>query len=183
MVKPSKGRCLALAQDSVLSLLFGWLVGLFSHITTLMMGTEIVPKTLVSTLLRFIETYMELTVLWDTLLKEYSNREKKNMAYDELQVIYEDLKKYATREDVKRKINSLRTNYRKELKKIEKSKRSGSDVDDVSQPKCWLFKELSFLQKSEGFVAHSISSINREVSCHKTYMLYISFILLYYRKC
>jgi hypothetical protein len=28
MVKPSKGRCLVLAEDSALSYLFGWLVGL-----------------------------------------------------------------------------------------------------------------------------------------------------------
>jgi hypothetical protein len=34
-------------------------------------------------LLRFIETYRELPVLWDTSLKEYANREKKNTAYDE----------------------------------------------------------------------------------------------------
>jgi hypothetical protein len=71
-------------------------------------------------LLGFIEIYRELPVLWDTLLKEYSKREKNNMAYDELQVIYKDLKKDATREDAKRKISLLRTNYRKEVKKIEK---------------------------------------------------------------
>jgi hypothetical protein len=105
------------------------------------------------------------------------------MAYDELQVIYKDLKKDATREDVKRKINSLRTNYRKELKKTEKSNRSGSGADDVYQPKCWIFKELGFLQKSESFVDHSISSINREVSCSKTYMF--PFLLFYFitKKC
>ncbi|XP_055622402.1 uncharacterized protein LOC129765969 [Toxorhynchites rutilus septentrionalis] len=51
--------------------------------------------------------------------------------------------------DVKRKINTLRSNYRKELKRIEDSKRSGTGADDVYSPSSWVFHALQFLSKFE----------------------------------
>ncbi|XP_017475153.1 PREDICTED: uncharacterized protein LOC108365598, partial [Rhagoletis zephyria] len=51
--------------------------------------------------------------------------------------------------DVRKKINSLRPNYRKELKKIIDSKRSGAGTEDVYIPKSWTFNALHFLNKNE----------------------------------
>jgi len=97
----------------------------------------------------FILEYKQLPELWDVRCKEYSNRDKKNSAYKKLLVYYKHLKNDSTIEDVKKKINTLRSNFRKELKKINDSKRSGAGTDDVYQPSSWLFEELSFLTDLE----------------------------------
>lgn len=107
----------------------------------------------------FISEYKDLTCLWDIRCKDYCNRDKKKCAYDKLLVVYKLLKPEATEEDVKKKINTLRSNFRKELKKIYESKRSGAGTDDIYQPSTWLFEELTFLADLEKPV-DSMSSIN-----------------------
>ncbi|XP_017053463.1 uncharacterized protein LOC108096403 [Drosophila ficusphila] len=97
----------------------------------------------------FIQTYRDLPVLWDTSLRDYTNREKRAEAYLRLVPIYHYLKRDATVEDVKKKINTLRTNYRKELKVVESAMRSGN----LHSPRCWTFQELDFLRNSEKFLA------------------------------
>ncbi|CAG9773326.1 unnamed protein product [Ceutorhynchus assimilis] len=93
----------------------------------------------------FISVYRQNPILWNTSLKEYSDRDKKNKCYKQLVEIYQKIKKRATIEDVKKKINSLRTNYRKDLKKIKDSQRTGSSTDDIYEPTSWIFLELQFL--------------------------------------
>ena len=88
-------------------------------------------------------------MLWDTSLRDYTNREKRAVAYEQLVPIYRYLKKDATVEDVKKKINTLRTNYRKELKVVETARQSGNH----HQPRCWTFQELDFLRNTEKFLA------------------------------
>ncbi|XP_001352519.2 uncharacterized protein LOC108153208 [Drosophila miranda] len=97
----------------------------------------------------FIHTYRDLPVLWDTSMRDYTNREKRAEAYLRLVPIYHYLKRDATVEDVKKKINTLRTNYRKELKVMESALRSGTH----HSPRCWTFQELDFLRNSEKFLA------------------------------
>ncbi|XP_022221747.1 uncharacterized protein LOC111073641 [Drosophila obscura] len=97
----------------------------------------------------FIHTYRDLPVLWDTSMRDYTNREKRAEAYLRLVPIYHYLKRDATVEDVKKKINTLRTNYRKELKVMESAVRSGTH----HSPRCWTFQELDFLRNSEKFLA------------------------------
>ena len=48
--------------------------------------------------------------------------------------------------NVKKKFNSLRTNFRKELKKMRYSKKSGAGTDEIYDPTLWYFNEMSFLQ-------------------------------------
>ncbi|KNC34457.1 hypothetical protein FF38_02958 [Lucilia cuprina] len=57
--------------------------------------------------------------------------------YPKLLTIFKKIKPTATVDDVRKKINSLRSNYRKELKRIVNSKRSGASADDVYTPKCY----------------------------------------------
>jgi hypothetical protein len=57
------------------------------------------------------------------------NKTKRNLALDKLGNIYRKMKAGANRADVRRKINTLRSKYRKELKKIVTSKRSGSGTN------------------------------------------------------
>lgn len=102
----------------------------------------------------FIQTYRSLSVLWDTTLRDYTNRDKRAEAYQQLLPIYRYLKRDANLDDVKKKINTLRTNYRKELKVVETARREGN----IHQPRCWTFYELDFLRNAEKFLATPIKS-------------------------
>ncbi|CAH2088490.1 unnamed protein product [Euphydryas editha] len=73
----------------------------------------------------FIKTWETYPELWNTSCKAYRDIIKKNNALDKLLDIYKQIKPNSTRQDVTKKINPLRTKFRKELKKIHKSKLSG----------------------------------------------------------
>jgi hypothetical protein len=47
---------------------------------------------------------------------------------------------------VHKKINGLRTAYRRELKKITDSTKSGIGTDDIYVPSLWYFDDLDFLR-------------------------------------
>ncbi|XP_061380752.1 uncharacterized protein LOC116775412 isoform X3 [Danaus plexippus] len=96
-----------------------------------------------------IELYRDLPALWQTKSKLYHDRDKKNTAYDILLAKYNEMFPRATKEDLKKKINSLRTNYRKELKKHVNSMKSGAGADSVYEPTLWYFKEMNFLRDQE----------------------------------
>lgn len=98
---------------------------------------------------RFIEIYESLPELWNCSHGSYKNRTKRNLALDKLVPWYELVKPGATRDDVKKKINSLRTNFRKEVKKIVSSKRSGAGRNQIYQPQSWTFQALQFLRGCE----------------------------------
>ena len=74
------------------------------------------------------------------------------------------MKSDATVEDVKKKINTLRSNFRKELKKIHESKKSESGTEDIYESATWLFQELLFLKDVEKPVS-SFSTIKENESC------------------
>ncbi|KAM7359042.1 uncharacterized protein ACRADG_003789 isoform 1-T1 [Cochliomyia hominivorax] len=118
----------------------------------------------------FIQTYHNLPILWDTSLRDYTNRDKRADAYQQLVPIYRYLKRDATLEDVKKKINTLRTNYRKELKVVEAARKQGNHY----QPRCWTFYELDFLRNAEKFLAIDTSIIKHETSSN-TPSLYNAF--------
>ena len=51
-----------------------------------------------------------------------------------------------TEGEVKSAINNLRSQYRRELGKVNKSKTSGKGTDDIYKPKWQYFAQLDFLQ-------------------------------------
>ena len=51
----------------------------------------------------------------------------------------------ADKDQLTKKFNSLRTNIRKELKRIKDSEKSGTGTDDVVEPTLWYFEEMEFL--------------------------------------
>lgn len=99
-------------------------------------------------LTEFIETYKNLPCLWRIKSKEYSDREKKNQAYTILIDKYKEIDAAANRETVIKKLNSLRSVYRKELAKINKINRSRSG-DDIYKPTLWYFDLFGFLNIQE----------------------------------
>lgn len=100
-------------------------------------------------LIEFIELYETLPEVWDSRRKDYMSKSKRHSALEKLLECYKKIKPNATREDVRKKINSLRTNYRKELKKIISSKRSGAGTEEVYKPTSWIFYALQFLGSCE----------------------------------
>jgi hypothetical protein len=55
----------------------------------------------------------------------------------------------ANKEKVTKKINSLRSCFRKELKNVNHSKTSGAGANDTYMPSLWYFQELLFLTDQE----------------------------------
>lgn len=101
-------------------------------------------------LAKFIEQYELSPELWNPTHPMYMKKAIRNSALDRLlPYLVKVNSKFDKREDVKKKINSLRTNYRKELKKIAASKRSGRSTDEMYVPSSWVFHALSFLEKFE----------------------------------
>lgn len=110
-------------------------------------------------LIDFIESYKLFPCLWRVKSVEYRDRNKKNEAYAVLLKKYKEIDKNATTQTVKNKIDSLRGAFRKEIKKIKESQRSGAGTDDIYQPNLWYFQYLIFLSDQET-PRESVSSID-----------------------
>ncbi|XP_058827289.1 uncharacterized protein LOC131687232 [Topomyia yanbarensis] len=93
----------------------------------------------------FIAAYESLPELWNQSYSLYTNRKARNNALDKLVEIYRDLKPRAQQEDVKRKINTLRSNYWKLWKKVEQSRLTAQNENEIYQPTSWVFHALRFL--------------------------------------
>ncbi|CAH1956038.1 unnamed protein product [Acanthoscelides obtectus] len=92
----------------------------------------------------FIEIYKSYPCLWKIKSREYTNRNLKNAVYDKLVEFCTKLHPEANRDYVVKKIQSFRGSFRKELKKIEESKRSGASTDEIYTPTLWYFDLLQF---------------------------------------
>lgn len=99
-------------------------------------------------LCEFIELYKSFPCLWKVKSKEYSDRNAKSRAYETLVEKMKELDQDADRNSVVKKINCLRTVYRKELRKVIDSERCGAG-ESVYVPHLWYFDLLSFLHDQE----------------------------------
>lgn len=93
--------------------------------------------------------YRTLPELWKIKSDDYSNRAKKAAAYEVLLTKYQEYFKSATLEDLKKKLNTLRTNFRNELRKIERNSRSGAGTDDLYESQAWFMEAMLFLKDQE----------------------------------
>ncbi|XP_054260753.1 uncharacterized protein LOC128985353 [Macrosteles quadrilineatus] len=99
--------------------------------------------------IEFIELYKSFPCLWQIKHKDYSDRNKKDLAYVELINKYREVDPAADRAIVVKKINSFRTVYKKEVGKINRSLKSGAGANEVYKPKLWYFELLHFLNYIE----------------------------------
>ncbi|XP_050086611.1 uncharacterized protein LOC126571824 [Anopheles aquasalis] len=90
----------------------------------------------------FIMLYESLPCLWRFKCKEYSDRHIKAKAYDILKEKFKEVDPTCTRDTLVRKINNIRSVYRKEVAKVAKAAESG----EVYRPTLWYFDLLNFLQ-------------------------------------
>ncbi|XP_066908450.1 uncharacterized protein [Halyomorpha halys] len=91
----------------------------------------------------FIELYKEQTCLWDNNSKDYSNRNARNRAYDALVAKCREKFPNAEKYFVAKKINSLRTSFRRQFRKIQES------TNEVVEPTLWYFDLLLFTLDQE----------------------------------
>lgn len=103
----------------------------------------------------FIDLYKQHPCLWNIKSKEYSNRNMKSEAYDVLVKKLREKEESATRDTVTKKINNMRSSFRKEVKKVENSKKSGSATDEIYCPSLWYYEQLLFLRDQEKPLASS----------------------------
>lgn len=112
----------------------------------------------------FINIYRNEPCLWEIKSKDYRDRNKKAAAYDKLIQQYRKLESKANRDVIVKKLNILRTNYRKEKRKVEESNRSRSGTNDVYVPKLWYYNLLKFLNDDHGTPESSRSDIEENHS-------------------
>ncbi|XP_055614280.1 uncharacterized protein LOC129760649 [Uranotaenia lowii] len=97
----------------------------------------------------FIALYRSLPALWKVKSAEYKNRELKTAAYEILIRKMKQIEPNADRLIVRAKINTLRTSYRREMKKVRECIESDEGTGDVYVPGLWFFNELDFLRDQE----------------------------------
>ena len=97
----------------------------------------------------FIELYRQNECLWRIRSKDYMNKLKKNEAYELLAEKLKEKDSDATIETVKKRINNMRSVFRKEMKKVSESIRSGGSAADVYAPQLWYYSLLLFLKDQE----------------------------------
>lgn len=93
-----------------------------------------------------ITLYRDSPELWKVKSKDYFNQAKKQMAMKKIVDALISFKQDFTVEKLKKKINSLRTNFNKDYKAIESAKRSGASTDDIPKPKSWYYEDMMFIK-------------------------------------
>ncbi|XP_056644511.1 uncharacterized protein LOC130450245 [Diorhabda sublineata] len=89
---------------------------------------------------QFIDIYRSFDCLWDVKCKEYRDINKRNNAYEAMADIIN-----ITIEQVKKKLNNIRSTYLQEKKKVDISKSTGSGTEDIYTPNLSWFGSMTFL--------------------------------------
>lgn len=126
----------------------------------------------------FIELYQSFPCLWKIKCREYSDRNAKAQAYDILIEKLQTVNPEANRDSVVKKINSLRTTYRKELKRVLESERSGAGEEDIYVPHLWYYELMNFIRDQE--IPRSTKSNIEDTLLYVSIFIYIFFF--YYNK-
>lgn len=131
-------------------------------------------------LIDFIHTYKAHPALWKVKSKEYSNKIARNKGVVALHEILKKIEPDCTRDAVTKKINSLRASFRREFKKMEISKKSGTSTDDVYVPSLWYYEEMMFVldqdvPRESCSNLDEFDDINEEV-CGKKFMYFIFYL-------
>ncbi|XP_045464761.1 uncharacterized protein LOC123674006 [Harmonia axyridis] len=100
----------------------------------------------IEVLTEMLEMFKSNTLLWDTSHSLYLNKNARNQAFAGLLDVYKRIKPEATIRDVKKKIENMRTTYKKELKKV---KRIGSESKEQYVPTLWYYELMLFLDKQK----------------------------------
>lgn len=101
----------------------------------------------------FFDTYRQLPALWRSSDEQYKNQRHKKAAYERLLECYRQIDPKANVDSMRRRINGIRTCFRRELRKVEHSEEISQDMSKVYVPHLWYYNELSFLRDDVGRTA------------------------------
>lgn len=79
----------------------------------------------------------------------YKNKRLKKQAYETLLECYQRIDPKANVDSMRRKMNGIRTCYRRELRKVERSEKAAKSANDIYVPHLWYYNELFFLRGNE----------------------------------
>jgi hypothetical protein len=113
--------------------------------------------------IEFIRLYKSFPELWNTSDENYKSRPAKSIAYNKLAKKLLEIDKNATQDVVKRKINSLRASYRREMLKVIASEKCAEDSDNVYRPTLWCYLEMDFLRTQEDKNESKIADVHEIV--------------------
>ena len=109
--------------------------------------------------------------LWKVKSETFKNKAKKKVAYEKLVQKLKEIYPTASKTDVIAKLNSFKSSYRRELRKIRDSKKSGVGTDEMYVSNLWCFEDLSFLTDQETPVMGT-SSLDNVVSIQLFIIVY-----------
>ncbi|KAM9325922.1 uncharacterized protein PAF06_002068 [Gastrophryne carolinensis] len=92
----------------------------------------------------FITMYHSFPCLWNIKFADYSNKQKRTKAYEQLALLCRKVCPTANVQFVKHKIANLRTVFKKEYNKVEQSRRTAVSEADVYVPRLWYYDLLKF---------------------------------------
>ncbi|KAF5298898.1 hypothetical protein FQR65_LT09550 [Abscondita terminalis] len=98
-----------------------------------------------ATLKEFIAIYQSEPCLWRVKCRDYHDRDKRSASYGKLVNKLKELEPISEKDDVVRKINTFRSNVRRERKKYDESVRSGASSNDIYKPTLWYFHLFDFI--------------------------------------
>ncbi|XP_060663326.1 uncharacterized protein LOC132796249 isoform X2 [Drosophila nasuta] len=111
---------------------------------------------------QFFRLYRSMPELWLANSKNYRNRKLKAQSYERLLQHLRHADPNSNIHMLKRKINNLRTSYRRELRKVHESKSLGRHQGDEYVPSLWYFNELDFLYDEETGEAQTLLEADHE---------------------
>lgn len=114
--------------------------------------------------LHFISMYRDKPLLWKIKSKDYMDKNKRRTAIKEMTNLLRTFRRNITEEEVKKKINILRTSFKRENNKVKKYMASGSS-SDLYIPSLWYYKELEFLQDQMEGDSGISTVIEKQVNC------------------
>ncbi|KAH8398754.1 hypothetical protein KR222_002704 [Zaprionus bogoriensis] len=115
--------------------------------------------------LDFFRLYRQLPALWKVMDEVYKNKRLKKLAYEKLLLCYQKIDPTANVDSMRRRMNGIRTCYRRELRKVEHSESISKCADDVYVPHLWYFNELFFLRGHEVRTPNGADNADNTTDC------------------
>lgn len=97
----------------------------------------------------FLSLYKQQPVLWQQKHPHYRNRAERTEAYTTLVKKCQEYYSDADEDFVRLKIDSMRSTFRKERRKVLQSKESSTNPEDVYKPSLWYYDLLLFTAGEE----------------------------------
>lgn len=98
----------------------------------------------------FINLYKLYPCIWNSKSPDYNNKNLRDKAYSDLVDFCKTRYPSANKDYVVKKIHSFRCSFRRELRKVLDSQKSGASLEDIYTPHLWYYDLLYFI--TEGAV-------------------------------